>query len=74
MSGKLGNIYVYLCPMKPNKNRNTSFLPLSCICEIPVMGSIPSGVVALLRGVQPLSPVSPNLGDIFVGRLCFASP
>ncbi len=23
MSGKLGNIYIYLCPMKPNKNRNT---------------------------------------------------
>ncbi len=38
------------------------------------MGSIPSGVVALLRGTRPLSPVSPNLCDIFVGRLCFASP
>ncbi len=38
------------------------------------MGSIPSGVVALLRGTHPLSPVSPNLCDIFVGRLCFASP
>ncbi len=25
------------------------------------MGSIPSGVVALLRGSHPLSPVSPNL-------------
>ncbi len=37
------------------------------------MGSIPSGVVALLSGTYPLSPGSPNL-DIFVGRLCFASP
>lgn len=38
------------------------------------MGSIPSDVAALLRGTHALSPVSPNLVDTFVGRLCFASP
>lgn len=39
-----------------------------------VMDSIPSGVIALLRGTHSLSQVSLNLVDTFIGRLCFAAP
>ena len=39
-----------------------------------VMGSIPSGALALLRGTQSLLPVSLSLVNTSVGKLCFAFP